>query len=181
MARKKAEPAAAATVTVVGLTQGIALLREALGEGDWEKVAQSFFLLTGENVAAPRNFDKEAFLNGVVGNIVDFLRGFSGGAVAPVPQTAFAPAPVPHAPHTPATPSPANEFVDDGSVAPELIQDSRASSRPKQRRPPFRMLDLTCGRCGRTQSVHPSLRPVQMESDDDPSAFTCDRCVGRRD
>ena len=116
---------------------------------------------------ASRNWDK-------------IIQGYTG-LTGSTPPAAARPAPL-------AEKKP-NRFVDDGTIAKNQIKDSKKLSRqskkapPKAARPAFEEIDLTCCRCGKSQRVHPGLRPVAIDPDskNDGRApdFKCDRCVGR--
>lgn len=77
-----------------------------------------------------------------------------------------------------------NLFVDDGTISSELVQDSKHASKNQKptegSREPFKEIDLTCAKCNKTFTVHPGLRPVKLDDEDQEYAWKCDRCVGGR-
>jgi hypothetical protein len=81
----------------------------------------------------------------------------------------------------PFVPGMTNTFADDGTLAPEEIEDSRAFSRkkrPEPRRPPVPPVSVTCCKCARVYTVPAALAPRGADRGDRAS-YVCDGCIVR--
>lgn len=75
---------------------------------------------------------------------------------------------------------PTNRFVDDRSLVKNQIKDSRAFSRkkkPEPRRPPVKLVKVTCCRCQASEEVHPNLVPQRLDKADERPRYICNQCV----
>lgn len=185
--RKQSVPAFAA------LAEGFSLLREAILAGDWQKAAEAYEKMTGESVEVPAapvpTFDRVAFVETLLMEVSRLAHEMAAlpaqsASVPPAPPQVSAPIlvePVRTSSASLSTTQEENLFVDDGSVAPELIAESRTQKpKAKNYRDAFRMLDVVCSRCGKSEQIHPDLRPVRFDSSDEASSYVCNGCVGRR-
>lgn len=74
--------------------------------------------------------------------------------------------------------TPTNAFVDDLTIAPEFVEDSRKNSQrvsPRVARPPVPKLKINCKRCGVQEEISANLIPKPKEGDEAPEYY-CSKC-----
>lgn len=81
---------------------------------------------------------------------------------------------------------PCNNFVDDGSIAPELIKETKQSIKKrgpkrKDQRDEIRYVDVNCDRCKKSEQVHPDLAPTRLDpTSREMTKYVCNSCLGGR-
>lgn len=179
-AKPKPEPEAglpAAPPVFAAIGAALESLERGISTSDWGEVASAYQMLTGKKAPASRRPDALLMLRDIGDSIGRYLDGTS------------LPARLPEATPSRVEPRQTDESevqsvttVEDGYDP--LVEESRLLSaqlagREKLTRPAFQLVDATCGRCGKTQKVNPSLVPPRVASDDDRPPFICNRCVSR--
>jgi hypothetical protein len=165
-------------VAVAGLLRAIAMLRDGVSSRDWTQVDEAYVLLSGEPAPGPsaQTVQSRQFLATLADAISQHLNGMSVEVPVSVP-----PSPMP-APHLSASPVPAGvPVLGIAANDPEIMPPDPADAipRPKTRRGDFRLLELTCARCEKKDQVHPSLRPIRLDKDDEEPRYICNDCAAR--
>jgi len=81
----------------------------------------------------------------------------------------------------PFEPGMTNSWEDDGTIAADAILDSKRLSekkKPEPRRPPVKMVAVTCCKCGKSEEVNPLFAPKSLDRGDQ-SSYVCNDCIKR--
>lgn len=147
------EPSPAAPPIFMSIVDAIALLELGLQEGDWSKVAEAYWLLSGKPAPQPPP-DYRSILEDIAGSISHLL----GGNARSPSVTKTAPRSRP-------------------AVAPVASEEEVIV---KEYRKPFAFQKLTCSACGKSEEIHPALVPRRVDAQDDTPSFICNKCIVRR-
>lgn len=174
-----AESAGAVPPVFAAIGQALRLLENGIREADWQMVGEAYAMLSGNTPPRSSRIDPHLLLRDLEQTIHQYLNGRG-----PQPTTA---APVSHLPsHLPSQVE-SGDVESVGSLSDDamLIEESRRLSsqhssqhrRQGLNRPEFRMVDVTCTRCGKTRPTNPALIPPRVAVDDQATGFICNRCV----
>lgn len=78
-----------------------------------------------------------------------------------------------------------NNFVDDKSIAPDLIKETRQSIKKRgvrqNQRDEIQYVDVVCSGCNKPELVHPDLAPVRLDiTSKEMTKYVCNGCLGGR-
>lgn len=161
----------------------ITLLKKGIEDGDWAKVCRAYKGITGEElnppvVATVQLTIPDDFGDRVASYVLQMLAGNEVEVATPPPSPAKPSTKKPKPKAKRQTKSQTVGFVDDGTIAPEEIEESRRLSQtrtPVERRPKVKYIDVICCKCNKTFNVHPALGPKKIDANDE-SSFVCDGC-----
>lgn len=169
------------------------LLRAAIADQDWQKVANAYSMLTGTTITlsekpkrgrgrpktnkatqlamdeAARQAMSDEPIRGKTTSylVIDEVAAVDPAAVAVITGKK----------------QQLNKFNDDGKLfRNDAEQDKKmwAGKTPTERRPPVQIIEANCKKCSALCKVYPDDLPKAVAGENPKDNFVCEKCLGRR-